>query len=153
MALKLKESYPNLEIFCLNVMLQKSETELEPVKKTLINRISQKVGILNHDFFFDEETSYKDFELFWKKYLSLIQKENYTVEDIITIYRENEDLLSTRLDLSHLFDGTYQEEQIRQILYYNPQIRIIDIIICIVAIILLYFMYLLPKFCKYGTIF
>jgi len=128
MALKLKESYPNLEIFCLNVMLQKSETELEPVKKTLINRISQKVGILNHDFFFDEEISYKDFELFWKKYLSLIQKENYTVEDIITIYRENEDLLSTRLDLSHLFDGTYQEEQIRQILYYNPQIRIIDII-------------------------
>lgn len=131
-ALKLKENFPELEIVLLDVMFQKKGSELDGVRRKLTNRIAEATGILKPGTIFNniynKYTSYKDFDLFWKKYLELIKQEDYSEKDIIGLFKENLDLISPNLNLNgYLFDGTYSEEQLRQILYYNPQIRLIDI--------------------------
>lgn len=127
-ALKLKENFPELEITLLDVMFQKKDFELDKIKRKLVNRIAEATGILKLNHTYEKYTFYKNFDLFWNKYLVLIKQENYNEQDIIELFKENLELISPEFNLNqYLFDGTYSDDQLKQLFYYNPQIRIIDI--------------------------
>lgn len=122
-ALKLKESYPNLKILVLDKTKNKTESELKKIIKSLVERIRKHLKL--PEIFND--SYYESFDLFWNAYQELINQDNYTEEDIITLFKYHDSLLSIFLDERKLFE-TYDINTIRHILYYNYKFRIIDIL-------------------------
>lgn len=127
-ALNLKEQFPELEIIPLDITQHKTKEESYEIRKNVIDKIRRVVG--KSDYIVRSKDGYiKNFDLFWNRYLRLIKTKNYTINDVNKLFDENVSLIQpSNLIFNHLFDGTYDSEEIEQILYYNYQTRIIDIL-------------------------
>lgn len=115
-AKKLQEQYPDLPIIEIDLTLYKAKEDLEWYRNRLIFEIEKNI---NSSTLTKNERYYDLYEYFWQNYLKLKQSGKYCEGDIISLYRENNELISMRIDPEKLFSGKYSVEGIRWALLHN----------------------------------
>lgn len=116
-AQQLQESFPHLKIYSFDIMKRKKGTELDEMKLSLLNSLKNK--FTNHKFDISMDMLPR-YDYFFEEYEKLKQKEEYTEDEIATIFKNNDNLLSVfNSNPEDLFNGMYNEKQIKYILGKN----------------------------------
>ncbi len=114
-AQELKKQFPHLSVVDIDITRYHKDDVLYNIS-ILIKQIEYKLT-----------GNYKEYPLaycshfikFWNEFQSLKQKPDYSEEEIIQLYLDNQKLLSWDITNEKLFHGDYSLEEIRYILYHN----------------------------------
>lgn len=107
----LAKQFSDLKVYYMDITQNKSEKEqIENIRKDIIRNIKDNPN---------EYINPYQYDLFWNKLQQLRHQENYTEDDILKIFYENERLINSSVDYNKLFDGEYTDDEIRYILNYN----------------------------------
>lgn len=116
-AQQLQESFPHLKIHSFDIMKKKNGAELDEMKLTLLNNLQRQFIRHTFDISMDMLPRY---DYFFEEYEKLKQKGEYTEEEIEIIFKNNVSMLSIfNVDPNDLFNGMYDEKQIKYILAKN----------------------------------
>ena len=115
-AQKLQEQYPDLPIVEIDLTLYKDKEDLTWYRNRLIFEIEKNI---NSSVLTKNNQYYDLYEYFWENYLKLKQSGQYCEGDIISLYRENNELISMRIEPEKLFSGKYSVEGTRWALLHN----------------------------------
>ena len=116
-AMKLQKSFPNLNVKIFDLMKVKSGEELKSMQLDLVN--SLRLQLTKNDY----SIKMKDlsrYELFFRMFSELKKLDSYREEDIEKLFKYNLNLLSIfDKDVDSLFNGSYNDEEIKFILGKN----------------------------------
>lgn len=99
---KLQDNYPNLDIDYIDISTLIKGERLVELKKDLIKRIRERIVVeknysnsdLKYVYLDVTDDMVEDYDYFWTKFQELKKQEDYQVEDIMNIYKRNEELVS-----------------------------------------------------------
>ncbi len=121
-AKELQERFPNLKIRSFDIMKRKKGTELVKVKLSLVNNLRKRFDSDSLDIDVGRLSMY---DYFLEEYEKLKQTKNFNEEQIETIFKKNRELLDLFYkEPDYLFDGRYDEKEIKYILEKNNNYNI-----------------------------
>ena len=125
-AQQLQKSFPKLKIKSFDIMKRKTGNELDKMKLNLLNNIKFQ---LTSSYYNIEISDLPRYDLFFEKFDELKKRGDYTEEEIESIFKYNQELLSIfDKEPEQLFAGKYNDIEIKYILGKNVKYNIDDIL-------------------------
>ena len=116
-ALKLQEQFPNLKVTTFDLLKARKGVYLKQTELKLINRLIKKNIDVSSEISLNNLERYR---WFLEKFNELKNKENYTEEEILALFKHNTELISyIEQEPENVFSGKYKDEEIKFILDQN----------------------------------
>lgn len=116
-AKKLQEQYPDLPFIEMDLTYYKDKDDLNLYRNQLLFEIEKNINANAER----RDSEYYDlYDYFWQNYLEMKKNKDYREADIVSLYRENSELISWHTTADKLFSGKYSVRAIEYAIMNNP---------------------------------
>lgn len=109
----------NLPLYTFDVLEKKSGFILQCMQIELIKSVAARVSNKSLGPFEFDDKLLDQYQYFLQKFTKLKKTGNYTKEQIMALYKRNNDLLTLSITRDELFSGEFSDEEIKVVLQYN----------------------------------
>lgn len=116
-AKKFQEQYPELPLIEIDLTYYKDKERLVYNRNDLLYNIEREINANAER----RDSEYYDlYDYFWQNYLEMKKSKDYREADIVSLYRENSELISWYTTADKLFSGKYSVQAIEYAIMNNP---------------------------------
>lgn len=129
-ARNLQRNFPNLKIIDIDILAYDKDNDLLKEQVSLIRNLELELSKADKNINSKDITrsirmsNIHQYELFFKEFAELKKDPHYSTNDILTIFKHNRDLINPNLTNNEIFNGKYNDDEIKYILRKNPKFNI-----------------------------
>lgn len=129
-ARNLQRNFPNLKIIDIDILAYDKDNDLLKEQVSLIRNLELELSKTDKNINTKDITrsirmsNIHQYELFFKEFAELKKNPHYSTNNILTIFKHNRDLINPNLTNTEIFNGKYNDDEIKYILRKNPKFNI-----------------------------